>query len=466
MKCPNCGSPVAGGGICRNCGVDAYLYQKTLRISDALYNKGLAQAKAGDLSGAAENLNKCVYFNKENIQARNLLGLVYFEFGRVGDALKQWVISLSILKKNNIARNYVDEIRTDDRAREWYSSSLKNYNQALTYLQQKSEDLAIIQLRRAVEQNPKFVDALNLLALCHLILKEKEKAAEIVEKVLTIDVNNTIALNYYREIYPNKSKTDVVKRQNVYDQKGKYRSGPTPKPKKNFADAFHIAEIISFFVGCACIFGLCYFLIIPGIVGEKDAEILSLNASLLAERAVEPQVIEPDDERLAELSRENDDLRQKIGSRDEQIDRQGRIIDVYKASNLQRRNEFEEAAAILFPLDVAGLPVEIAEMYENLAADVLPKAVKSLYDSGVEHFNQNEYEDAVVCLERANLYVSEEGANADAIIYYLGFTMEMLEDADTAIKYYNELIEDHPGSNFVSAAQNRLQELTPEEPEE
>jgi len=463
MKCPNCGNPVTGGNICPNCGVDSYLCEKTLRISDTLYNKGLAQAKAGDLSAAIENLNKCIYFNKENIQARNLLGLVYFEFGRVGDALKQWVISVSIHKKNNIAKNYIDDIRMDERAREWYSSSLKNYNQALLYLQQKSEDLAIIQLKRAVEQNPKFVDALNLLALCHMILKEKEKAAEIVEKVLTIDVNNHIALNYYKEIYPNKTKIDVIMKQGSYEQKGKYRSGPTPKPKKNFADIFHLSEVMSFIVGCLCVFGLFYILIMPGVVSEKDAEILELNASLLEARTIEVVEAVPDDGQNAELRREIDDLKQKLNSRDEQIDRQSRVIEVYKASNLQRRNELEEAAAILHQLEVSGLPVEIAEMYDVLVADVLPKAVKSLYDKGVEHFNNNEYEEAVVSLGRANLYVPDGGANADAIIYYLGFTMEMLEDAETAVKYYNELIEGFPGSIFLEAAENRLSELTAEE---
>ena len=461
MKCPNCGSFIVSGGICPNCGVDTIVYDKTVRISDVLYNKGLAQAKAGDLSSAAENLNKSIYFNKENIQARNLLGLCYFEYGRVGDALKQWVISVSIHKKNNAAKRYMDEVLGDERAREWYSSSLKNYNQALLYLQQKSEDLAIIQLKRAVEQNPKFVDALNLLSLCHLILKEREKAAEIVERVLAIDVNNHIALNYYKEIYPHKNKIDVIRKQNVNVQKDMYDSTPVPKPKKSFANTFHIAEIVSFIIGGLCILGLFYILIIPGVESAKDSEINDLRLQLLNEKSKTLPVQEASgsDEEIAGLKKLNEDLAQRVKSRDDQIERLGKIVDVYKAANHQRRNELEEAAELLYPLDPAGLPADIIEIYVNLIDDIMPKAVNSLYNRGVEHFNQNEYEDAVICLERAGQYVAEGGVNADAIIYYLGYTMEMLEDTATAVRYYNELIAKHPASNFTEAAQNRLSEL-------
>jgi len=464
MNCPNCDGPVLRHGICPNCGIDAYLYKKTLRISDILYNKGLAQAKASDLSAAIENLNKCIYFNKESIQARNLLGLVYFEFGRVGDALKQWIISLSILKKNNAAKNYLNELQNDQRSREWYASSLKNYNQALLYLQQNSEDMAIIQLRRALEQNPKFVDAMNLLALCYLMQKDKEKAALTVEKVLAIDVNNSTALNYFKEIYPNKNKIDVVRKQNAQAQQGRYRSGPMPKPRKSFSDSFHIAEIISFILGGLCVFGLFYILIVPGIQEEHDAEVTRLNAAILNQRnAVDTvEVVTVDEEGIAELELKVEELEQRLLARDEHIERLNRINDVYSASDLQRRNELEAAADILFNLNPAGLPVNIAELYENLVSDVLPRVVKNLYDDGVARFNQEEYTEAAANFEKAYLY-DADGASADAILYYLGFTMEMMDETEAAVAYYTELIETYPNSNFVNAATSNMEELLEEE---
>ena len=55
---------------------DKILYQ-----SNYWYNDGLRKAQIRDLSGAIDLLKRSLKFNKLNVQARNLLGLVYVETG-------------------------------------------------------------------------------------------------------------------------------------------------------------------------------------------------------------------------------------------------------------------------------------------------------------------------------------------------------------------------------------------------
>ncbi len=76
-------------------------YNKIIRLSNTFYNDGLKKAKVRDLSGAANSLRKSLQFYKANIQARNLLGLVYYEMGEVVDALSEWVISRSLKPEDN-----------------------------------------------------------------------------------------------------------------------------------------------------------------------------------------------------------------------------------------------------------------------------------------------------------------------------------------------------------------------------
>ena len=64
--------------------------RKTRVIANSYYNMGLERARLRDLSGAAECLKKSLHFNKYQTDARNLLGLIYYEVGEVGDALVQW----------------------------------------------------------------------------------------------------------------------------------------------------------------------------------------------------------------------------------------------------------------------------------------------------------------------------------------------------------------------------------------
>ncbi len=52
--------------------------------SNAYYNDALEKAAVRDLSGAIESLRTSLRFYKMNIDARNLLGLVYFRDGRGG----------------------------------------------------------------------------------------------------------------------------------------------------------------------------------------------------------------------------------------------------------------------------------------------------------------------------------------------------------------------------------------------
>ncbi len=86
MRCIYCGTPLSSIDYCTGCGADVTLLKRIGRISNLLYNAGLEKAQVRDLSGAIACLKRSLKFNKENVAARNLLGLVYFETGEVVSA--------------------------------------------------------------------------------------------------------------------------------------------------------------------------------------------------------------------------------------------------------------------------------------------------------------------------------------------------------------------------------------------
>ena len=67
--------------------------QKLEYQSNYWYNDGLKKAQIRDLSGAIVSLKRSLQFNRENITARNLLGLVYYGRGEVAEAFVEWIIS-------------------------------------------------------------------------------------------------------------------------------------------------------------------------------------------------------------------------------------------------------------------------------------------------------------------------------------------------------------------------------------
>ena len=70
--------------------------QKVVYQSNYWYNDGLKKAKIRDMTGAVTSLKKSLQFNSENIAARNLLGLVYYGRGEVGEALVEWILSKNL----------------------------------------------------------------------------------------------------------------------------------------------------------------------------------------------------------------------------------------------------------------------------------------------------------------------------------------------------------------------------------
>jgi tetratricopeptide (TPR) repeat protein len=175
-------------------------YERRIRvIANSYYNMGLEKAKLRDLTGSADCLKKCLHFNKYMTDARNLLGLIYYEVGEVGDALVQWVISKNLQSEDNRADYYLEVIQKKKGTMDLERRAVRRFNQALTYIKSESEDLAILQLNKAVEDKPNYVKAQLLFALLYIVREDYQKAGKAVNKVLQIDYNNPKAL-YYKSI--------------------------------------------------------------------------------------------------------------------------------------------------------------------------------------------------------------------------------------------------------------------------
>ena len=204
MNCPRCNAKVAFmKDRCDNCGQDLKTYRKVISLSNIYYNKGLEQAKVRDLSGAIRSLKQSLEFNKLNTNARNLLGLIYFEEGEIVSALSEWVISKNFQEKNNDADQYMNAIQSTPNKLDSYNQTIKKYNSALYSAQHGDGDMAIIQLKKVVSLNPKFVRAHQLLALLYMMSGKKDqriRAKRLLTAIQKVDVTNTTTIRYLEEL--------------------------------------------------------------------------------------------------------------------------------------------------------------------------------------------------------------------------------------------------------------------------
>ena len=202
MNCMNCGAFLTDMDLdyCPNCGYNVLIQKKVDYLSKLFYNQGLEKASIRDLSGAIACLKQSLIYDKKNIRARNLLGLVYFETGEVVSALSEWVISKNLQPTRNVASEYIGKLQANPNKLNAINETIKKYNHALLLCREGHEDMAAIQLRKILAQNSKLIKGYHLLALIQIKNQELNKARRTLKKAARIDKTNTTTLRFLREV--------------------------------------------------------------------------------------------------------------------------------------------------------------------------------------------------------------------------------------------------------------------------
>lgn len=202
MNCMNCGAYLSEPELdyCSKCGCNVLIQKKVDYLSKYYYNKGLEKATIRDLSGAITCLKQSLSYNKANIQARNLLGLVYFETGEVVAALSEWVISKNLQPNKNLASAYIEKLQANSNKLEAINDTIRKYNHALVLCKEGHEDMASVQLKKILSQNPKLIKGYHLLALIQIKDREWNKVRKTLKKAARIDKTNTTTLRFLKEV--------------------------------------------------------------------------------------------------------------------------------------------------------------------------------------------------------------------------------------------------------------------------
>ena len=74
------------------------------------------------------------------------------------------------------------------------------YNQALQYIEQNNADLAIIELKKAINQAPNYIKAYQLLGLLYFERQQYAAARKVFLQALKVDRNNITTLRYMEQL--------------------------------------------------------------------------------------------------------------------------------------------------------------------------------------------------------------------------------------------------------------------------
>ena len=366
---------------------------------------------------------------------------------------------------NNFKTINLEEIvQGNERIPDNIRNSVFLYNKAIESLRSGSEDIAAIELKKAVSMNPNFNEALNLLGICYSYIGETDKAAEAFRKVIRAESNSVLAMGYMQKL----GLADTIP-----VQVEKPSKQPASKPsdslkrirekkinkieRKNIKRGVKQSLLNFLMISCSFVAGLLLAFVIYSVLPEKEIVTPQPDQS-----AIDFAV----NEVKAENKAKADELMEKIDSLQKEKDNAAAQAAYYKSAlrlyeieSLYRDRNYQEAADILLLMKTVQFRDTEKEKFDSLYKTVMPLAAKSAYDQGYKLYNSRNYPDSLKSFEKVALY-DEDYDRMDATLYYMGRCHQFAQDSRTAVALFQRIVDNYPRSGFLRSAKARINELT------
>lgn len=339
-------------------------------------------------------------------------------------------------------------------------NSIILYNKALESMRSNSEDIAIIELKKAIAINPDFHEAINLLGLCYCIINDYAKASEMFQRVIAAEHNSIKAKEYLNSLDSysgNGNSTDMMKKNSKKDAMA---AGKQNKARQN--------KITAYFDGWKAGFLKCAAGFIAGILVmavfnmlNKPAvdDYISTSSDMdNTNAAAEENLNENDETRYKELENRCNNLQSSLDAANQEIDYFNNVRKLFEIENLASSNKYEEAAEMLVLLKTIEFKDIEKRKFDRLYEQVIPKAVSNIFNEGYKLYNSMKYQEAIEKLTKIQVY-GIDVPYMDRVLYYIGKSYMSLDDSRNALITFESVVKNFPESVYAGYSNNWINQL-------
>ena len=423
--------------------------------SNQWYNDGLKKANIRDLSGAVASLKKSLQYNRDNVPARNLLGLVYYGRGEVSEALVEWIISKNIKSHGNIATYYIKKVQESPDELETIDLAVQKYNQCLLTCQQGGEDLAAIQLKRVIAAHPSFLKAYQLLALIYIKMEQYPKAHQMLRKAHRLDTTNEVTLRYMHELKqlhrrkdgkPKKEKANTL----TYKVGNEEIIQPLSTTLKDNATMLTILNIV---LGIVVGMAFVWFLIVPTVrqnmAAKTNKEVIAYSEQIAAHKSeIDMLTKELEQYKASSAATEAEKAlaQSTAGSYEALIAAMGH----FSQENYSRSKLADELLAI----QVEALGATGKTTYDAMANEVFEEQCAQLFEASQKSFEVANYGTVIQKMEKV-ITMKEGYADGKAILLLMQ-AYQKNGDTEKANATYNRILELYPDKDIATQAKEAM----------
>ena len=420
--------------------------KKIIYQSNYWYNDGLKRARIRDMSGAIGSLKKSLQYNSENIAARNLLGLVYYGRGEVGEALVEWILSKNFQSHENIANYYIKKLQENPTELEKVNQAIRKFNQSLDYCYQDGEDLAIIQLKKVVDAHPTFLKAYQLLSLLYIHTQQYGKAKHTLKAAHKLDTTNDITLRYMHEMNELRRKRAIkqAEKKEEKPQTVTYNIGnetiiqPASSGVKENAGLMTVINII---IGIVVGVAVMWFLIMPAVnrsTADRTNKQVREFSDQIAEQEAQISALQTELESYRATSEETENAQQTAKSTLDSYEIVLSMYDHYLNQNMSDSAMVEE----LLKVNADSLGTLGREQFDTMTGDIYSRYSEVLYSTAQENFQVANYADAITNLSA--VMQMNEGYDDGQAMWLLAQAYEASGDTENANTWKQKVEENYP----------------------
>ena len=431
---------------------------KLIYQSNFWYNDGLRKANIRDLSGAIVSLRRSLQYNRSNIAARNLLGLVYYGRGDVVEALVEWILSKNFQSHDNIANYYISKVQEVPGELEEINQAVKKFNLSLDYAAQNGEDMAIIQLKKAIAVHPTYVKAYQLLALLYLKTEQYTAARQVLRTAHKLDTTDDFTLRYIHELNQiRKNRTVKFKENEKKDQQTvTYNIGNETiiQPvSTNFKERTGLHTVLNMLIGLVVGVAVMWFLVMPAVNSSRQKELNKQTVEFsdqIATQDAQISALKKELEEYRSTSEESENAKATGESTQESYEIVMNIYKHYSDSDMSNAAMVEE----LIKVNPDSLGTIGLERYNEMTEKLYPKQCEKIYSEAKDNFDAENYKDAISKLTQ--VLQMDEGYGDGAAKLLLAQSYEKSGDKDQANALYQKLVEDYKDTDIATSAQAAL----------
>ncbi len=455
MRCYYCGASLDFTDTCPECNADVRVWKKINSMSNRLYNDGLEKAKVRNLSGAADSLKVSLRYNKMNIDAHNLLGLVYYEMGETVNALSEWVISKSLAPDNNPASGYLTDVQKSAAQLENMNQTIKKFNQSLTYCREGNYDLAVIQLKKVLSLNPKMVKGHQLLALLYMREERYDLAMRSLRHAEKIDVNNTNTMRYMAECKEHLRANGKLKPSKDEEETVTYQSGNDIiiRPAK-FTDNTAVRTVVNLLMGAAIGVAVVCFLVIPEVRQRANASASSQMVEANQTIAAREQTIQSLEDQIDSLNQQVEDAQDATSSADEKTTAYSQLLTAYAA---YADEDYTAAGEAMSDIDRDLLDENAQSIYDGMLTEVQTAMLDSTMEEALSLYGDKNYDEAIEKL--LEIVETDETYDNGQAAYYLAFAYNYTGDYSNALKWFRVTMDNTSNSSWRRTSQSMAEDL-------